>query len=311
MIIFGPVPSRRLGRSLGINNIPAKHCSYTCVYCQLGATASREGEPRAYYSPAWIRDKVAEKLRAAEAAGVAVDYLTFVPDGEPTLDRNLGEAIRLLRPLGRPVAVISNASQTWRPEVREALKEADWLSLKVDSVDEPLWRRINRPHPDLRLEAILDGVRTLAREFTGTLTTESMLVHGVNDQPETLASLAAFLGDVAPQIAYLAVPIRPTALPGIVAPDAEALTAAYHLFRERLPRVEYLTAEEGDAFAATGDVVEDLLSISAVHPMREDAVRAMLARGGREWRVVVELIAAGRLRETRYQGQRFYLRVFS
>ncbi len=124
-IVFGPVPSRRLGRSLGINNIPPKHCSYSCIYCQVGPTAVPEIVPRAFYSPEEIVRQVARRLETARAQGEAVDYLTFVPDGEPTLDAHLAVAIDALKPLGLPVAVISNASLIWRPEVREILTHAD------------------------------------------------------------------------------------------------------------------------------------------------------------------------------------------
>ena len=134
-IAFGPVPSRRLGRSLGINNIPPKSCSYSCLYCQVGTTHGKTVVPQAYYPPTAIRDAVESQLGKARAANEAVDYLTFVPDGEPGLDENLGESIELLRPLGIPIAVISNASLLWREEVRAATGKADWVSVKVDSVD--------------------------------------------------------------------------------------------------------------------------------------------------------------------------------
>ena len=107
-ITFGPVPSRRLGRSLGINNIPPKVCSYSCVYCQVGKTLQMETEPRDFYRPEEIQMEVTGRLDALYVKGETVDYLTIVPDGEPTLDRNLGKTIELLRPLGSKIAVISN-----------------------------------------------------------------------------------------------------------------------------------------------------------------------------------------------------------
>jgi len=157
MIAFGPVPSRRLGRSLGINNIPPKVCTYSCVYCQLGRTIKMQVERRAFYEPEDILRDVQDKVEKAREAGESVDYLTFVPDGEPTLDINLGREIELLRPLGIKIAVITNSSLIWREDVREALMKADWVSLKMDSVREEVWRRINRPHGSLQLTSILDG----------------------------------------------------------------------------------------------------------------------------------------------------------
>jgi wyosine [tRNA(Phe)-imidazoG37] synthetase (radical SAM superfamily) len=193
MITFGPVPSRRLGRSLGINNIPPKACSYSCVYCQVGPTRDPEITPRALYAPQEILRSVAERLEALAQRGERVDWLTFVPDGEPTLDANLGEAIDRLRAFGIPIAVISNASLAWRDDVRAALAKADWLSLKVDATDPAVWRQVNRPCPALSLDAILDGIARLASDYRGTLTTETMLVAGVNDTAESVGGVAEYL----------------------------------------------------------------------------------------------------------------------
>jgi wyosine [tRNA(Phe)-imidazoG37] synthetase (radical SAM superfamily) len=180
-LTFGPVPSRRLGRSLGINNIPPKVCSYSCVYCQLGPTRTTEIVPRVFYPPDHVVEEVSKYLTRLRADKVQVDYLTFVPDGEPLLDAHLGETIQCLRPPGIPIAVISNASLIWREDVRQTLAMADWVSLKVDAVDEMLWRRINRPNPSLDHRAILDGLLSFAGEYEGKLVTESMLLSDLND----------------------------------------------------------------------------------------------------------------------------------
>ncbi|MEJ2308097.1 MAG: radical SAM protein [Gammaproteobacteria bacterium] len=308
MISFGPIPSRRLGRSLGINNIPPKSCSYSCVYCQVGPTAQREIEPHAFYSPDSIYSDVAARLHAAERAGESVDYLTFVPDGEPTLDSNLGNAVSFLRPLGVKIAVISNASLLWREDVRERLSDVDWLSVKIDSVDETLWRRINRPHPDLRLPHILDGIREIAKSFRGELVTETMLVDGINDSEASVAAVGEFLEEIGPAASYLAVPIRPVAEPGNQPASEEAVNRACQILGKHVDRVETLIGYEGDAFATTGDVVEDLLSITAVHPMREEAVLKLLAKNGRGRETLERLVSEGRLAVTGYEGKRFYMR---
>ena len=214
MISFGPIPSRRLGRSLGINNIPPKSCSYSCVYCQVGPTPHREIEPRAFYGPDEIRADVERRLEDTAYAGEEVDYLTFVPDGEPTLDIHLGESVALLRPLGVKIAVITNASLLWREEVRQRLVDVDWLSVKIDTVDEALWRRTNRPHEALGLPRILDGILQMAQRFHGELTTETMLVEGLNDGEASIMGVGEFLEQLNPRKANLAVPIMPLAESG-------------------------------------------------------------------------------------------------
>jgi wyosine [tRNA(Phe)-imidazoG37] synthetase (radical SAM superfamily) len=310
MITFGPVPSRRLGHSLGINNIPPKACSYSCVYCQLGSTAQQQLEPRAFYPPEQIRDAVAARLAAARREGQSVDYLTFVPDGEPTLDLNLGKAIELLRPLGVRIAVISNASLVWRPEVRERLSAADWVSMKVDAVDDVQWRRINRPHPGLQLDRILHGIGRLARDYRGELVTETMLVKGLNDSEASVRGVAAYLAKLAPAVAYLAIPTRPPAESSVRPPEEPEFNRTFQIFSASIPRVECLIGYEGNAFASTGDGVADLLSITAVHPMREDGVNALLGQAGETWAIVEGLVNDGLLKETQYAGRRFYLRSF-
>ena len=308
MIAFGPVPSRRLGRSLGINNIPPKACSYSCVYCQVGPTAVTETVRRAFYPPQEILRSIEERLEALARRGEGVDWLTFVPDGEPTLDANLGETIDLLRPLGIPVAVITNSSLLWREDIRETLRKTDWLSVKVDATDPEVWRRINRPDPSLRLEAILDGISRLAGSYQGTLTSETMLVSGINDDLKSIDAVADYLATVGPSIAYLAVPTRPPAEPSVRPPDEATLARAYQSLSAKLLRVEYLIAYEGDTFGATGRVEDDILAVAAVHPLREEALRALLAKSGADWGTVERLLAAGALRLVEYQDHRFYHR---
>jgi wyosine [tRNA(Phe)-imidazoG37] synthetase (radical SAM superfamily) len=310
MIAFGPVPSRRLGRSLGINNIPPKICTYSCVYCQLGRTLKMEVERRAFYEPEEIVSEVADKVTRTREAGESIDYFTFVPDGEPTLDIHLGREIEGLKPLGLPIAVISSASLIWRQDVRQDLMGADWVSLKVDAVEEAVWRRINRPHGSLDLSSILAGVLAFAREYHGELVTETMLVDGVNDGERHLKALAGFLARMQPDRAYLSIPTRPPAEPWAQAPDEQTVNRAYHILGKEVEQVEYLIGYEGNAFSFTGNVEEDLLSITAVHPMREDAVSQFLARAGASWTVVRRLVAKDRLVEADYDGHRFYLRRF-
>jgi wyosine [tRNA(Phe)-imidazoG37] synthetase (radical SAM superfamily) len=310
MITFGPVPSRRLGRSLGIANVPPKTCSYSCIYCQVGPKPDKQMTPRPFYAPEEVAQAVEAHIRLVTAAGEMIDYLTFVPDGEPTLDVNLGRSIRLLRGLGIPVAVISNASLLWQEPVRESLQEADWVSLKVDSVHEPAWRRVNRPHPELRLETVLEGLSAFARMYRGTLTSETMLVEGVNDSDERVDEVARYIATLRPAASYLLVPIRPPAVESVRAPGEERLNRAFQVFSEAGLKTECLTGFEGDAFSSTGDARRDLLSITAVHPMREESVRELLGKTGSDWTVVQALLNDGSLRQCRYQDRTFYVRAY-
>ena len=307
-ITFGPVPSRRLGRSLGVNNIPPKNCSYSCVYCQVGRTMVKQITAQTFYRPEEIENDVTAKVKAALAAGEKIDYLTFVPDGEPTLDLHLGEAIDRLRPLGIKIAVITNASLIWREEVQRILNKADWVSLKIDSVDEATWKQINRPHESLQLPIILRGIESFAQQYQGKLATETMLVEGINDNHESVASVTEFLFQLKPHKAYLAIPTRPPAETNIRAPDEKVITRAYQLMKEKGIDVEYLIDYEGDAFALTGGAEQDLLAITAVHPMRDQAVQKLLSKAGEDWDLIQRLLAENKLKRVEYAGQYFYVR---
>jgi len=308
---FGPVPSRRLGKSLGINNIPAKACTYSCIYCQVGQTTQMQSDRRVFYQPEDIFHDVQSRLVQAKEASEPVDYLTFVPDGEPTLDVNLGKEIMLLKSLDVPVGVITNSSLLWRDDVRDELGKADWVSLKIDAVQEDIWRQINRPHKAISLPWILNGVVAFAKAFSGKLVTETMLIRGLNDNVDCMKAVASFLHALQPSQAYLSIPTRPPAQRQVQGPDEATLNQIYQLLADKVKQVEYLIGYEGDSFAFTGDIEKDILSITAVHPMREEAVRMILSQAGSPWAVVDRMLAQGNLAVTKYDGHIFYLRKFS
>ncbi len=308
MITFGPIPSRRLGFSLGINNIPVKHCSYACTYCQVGPTRPLEIKRQAFYPPATIVEAVAQKITETQRKGQRIDFLSFVPDGEPTLDSQLAEEIQALRQFGIPIAVICNATLINEPAVIDALCHADWVSLKVDSVVETTWRKINRPFGRLQLGEILQGIRSFRAVFPGKLVTETMLLKGINDDSRHVHAVVDYLAQVKPDTAYLSVPIRPPAESDITIPDADRLADAYRIFVDKLPTTEALFDLEEPAFVSTGNLREDILSITAVHPMREAPLRKMINAAGGSWQLVEALVTEGLLRELTYNGERFYRR---
>jgi len=273
----------------------------------LGSTTDIQIERRALYEPLELARCVRDKVRQVREKGELIDYLAFVPDGEPTLDINLGREIELVQALGIKIAVITNASLLWREDVRQDLQKADWVSLKVDAITPRICQRINRPHKYLKLETILTGMLAFAGSFKGELTTETMLIRDVNDDTREIIRIADFLAELKPVRAYLAVPTRPPAEPVSPASD-RSINAAYRTFGKRLKRVELLIGYEGNAFASTGNAADDLLSITAVHPMREEAVMELLNQLNAGWELVRELLKIGSLVELEYQGEKFYAR---
>lgn len=309
-IIFGPVPSRRLGRSLGINNIPPKICSYACVYCQLGNTIKMQIDRQEFFRSNDIVNAVREKIEKVLKQNDKIDYLAFVPDGEPTLDINLGKTIELLKPIGIPIAIITNASLINKKDVMNDLIKADWVSLKIDAVTENLWRKIDRPHGKLNLANILDGMMEFRNEFTGILATETMMIKRLNDNKKAIEEISQFLVNLKPNITYLSIPTRPPADKSIQPADIESINLAYQILSESINRIELLTGYEGNAFSFTGDVRNDILSITAVHPMRQDAIETFLKKANAKQDIIENMLQNNEIVQLKYNGEKYYLRNF-
>jgi len=311
MKIFGPVPSRRLGKSIGINNIPPKKCTYSCIYCQLGNASKMTAEREEFYLPEDLLTEVKEKIKNAVSNNEKIDYLTIVPDGEPTLDKNLGKLIDLLKPLNIKTAVITNSTLLDLPEVRNDLLKADWVSLKIDAVKEHTWRKINRPHKKIQLNSILEGIIKFAENFKGELTTETMLVKNISDDKDNIKDISEFIKIIHPAVSYLSIPTRPPAEKWAIPPEELKINQAYQIFTGNLPNVEYLIGYEGNKFAYTGNIEADILSITSVHPMREDAVIEYLKKADGEFSSIEKLVTEKRLIVSEYNHNRFYLRKLS
>ncbi len=305
-IAFGPIPSRRFGKSLGINNIPPHICSFCCVYCQVGRVTRMAIERENFYPPATIFSEVKAHLEAVRAKGEKVDFLSFVPDGEPTLDKNLGEAISLLKSLNIKIAVVTNATLLWDASVRQDIASADWVSIKVDAVLEEPWRKLNRPHGGLELKNILDGILKFGKEYSGRLTTETLLVDGINDKPESLRAVAEFLKRLKPETAYLALPTRPPAERKIQSAKKSAVESAVKIFQSNYLKVVFLFDENTEGFGHSGSLAEDILGITSVHPMAEEALRDFVKEAKANWSLVEDLISQKKLQADEFEGKKFY-----
>jgi len=246
-IVYGPVPSWRLGRSLGIDLLPpgAKTCCFDCIYCQLGRTKRPLTERDEFVS----MDALARELQ--QVKGVPADYVTFSGMGEPTLAANLGPAIELVKAvLGLPVAVLTNSSLMPRGDVREALACAGVVVAKLDAPDERLYRRINRPVLRCSLAEILDGIGLFRSEYSGKLALQMMFVEANGDVAGAMASSARRLS---PDEVQINTPLRPS--------------PASPLSRERL-------AEVKEAFADLPAVSVYEAVPPSVQPLsREETVR--------------------------------------
>ncbi|MGD9995222.1 MAG: radical SAM protein [Salinivirgaceae bacterium] len=310
MITFGPIPSRRLGKSLGINNIPShKKCTYSCIYCQVGLTKKFTASLTTFYNPEVIYDETQKHLEKLAPADYP-DYLTFVSNGEPTLDIQLGKTIDRLKEFNIPIAVITNASLLHLPEVRSNLCKAQWVSVKVDTSDEAIWKTINRPHPSLSFSQYKENLITFASEFKGTLVSETMLVQAVNDAEQSLEQTAQLIKTINPKTAFISIPIRPPAIKTVSIPDEETLNLAYQIYTETGLNTELILGFEGTNTGFTGNIYEDILNICTVHPIREETMQELLAKNNASFSVVNSLMHNHLIREVHYQEKRFYVRQF-
>lgn len=303
--VFGPVPSRRLGRSLGIDPIPLKTCNWNCVYCQLGRTSPLAKERRDYFPPEEI---VADVKAAIESHGPGqIDWLTFVGSGEPTLHASLGSMLRKLKTCTEiPIAVITNGSLLYLPEVRQELLPADAVMPTLDAGSERLYQRIDRPVPELTFDRLVEGLIEFRREFTGKLWVEVMLIKGLNESDADLQDLADIIRRVQPDDVHINTPVRPPTESSVKVPDDEVLARAQEILGD-VARVVSETDAQID-LSESDNLADAVLEIVKRHPMSEDGlVRAISSRSAHEVaEALTQLTSSGRARVTTRNGERFY-----
>jgi wyosine [tRNA(Phe)-imidazoG37] synthetase (radical SAM superfamily) len=228
--IFGPVPSRRLGRSLGVDLIPYKVCSYDCIYCQIGRT-SEKTLTRQEYLPA---DGVLDELRDAFSRGVNADYVTLSGSGEPTLNSAAGRVIREIKTItSTPVAVLTNGSTLWMPEVREDLAAADLVVPSLDAGDPGMFEQVNRPHVDVSFEVMFEGLREFCAGFSGRVWLEVFILGGMTSAKEEAARIARLTDDLKVERIQLNTVARPPAESYALAVPERDMTGLCSLFGPR------------------------------------------------------------------------------
>jgi len=205
--VYGPVPSRRLGLSLGLSIVPRKTCTIDCIYCQCGRTTCKTLERRSFFPVAEILAQVDEAVRSSRT-----DFITFSGEGEPTLNLDIGRLIRRLKAKHDiPVAVITNSTLLTDSRVRRDLYPADLVVPSLDAADRRSFARVNRCHRGLKVEAVIDGLRTFRRFYRGQMWLEIMLVRGINDSPEHLVRLRRAVAAIRPDRVHLNTVVRPPA----------------------------------------------------------------------------------------------------
>jgi len=286
--VFGPVPSRRLGRSLGVNVVPLKYCNFNCIYCQLGRTKYLVNDQSMFYEPEEIIREMEIAVKSRD-----YDYLTFIGDGEPTLYAGLGKLIRWAREnQGKPLAILTNGAKLADETVRNWLSELDVVKVSTDACNERVFRMVNRPHRSITFEGFINGLEKFREEFSGQIWSEVMLVHGVNDTEECAEKVGEVLSRYRPDRVYLMVPTRPPAEPWVKPPTSETLikfanTISKYINKDRIFIIDYI--ERGEFYIDKNDPLSSILNILKVQPMTIEQIMDIIKRNKLEPGIVDEL----------------------
>ena len=302
--VFGPVPSRRLGRSLGIDLIPFKTCAYDCVYCQLGRTTCRTAERREY-APV---DEVLRQLDEALASGPPPDVITLAGSGEPTLHSRLGEILAGIKTRSNlPLVVLTNGSLLHLPEVRDALQSADAVTPDLDAGSEDAWRTVCRPADGLDFPRVVEGLMNFAREYRGRLEVEVFLVDGLYDLEAEVDRIAKILSGL-PLVVRLNTATRPGAEPEARMVGLERLAGLAHRFIPPAGLIPELKLKSPDSGAGTTSAgAEEIVEMVSRHPatLSELSQALGIEPERAEW-LVGQLVVEGKIKPRFHQGQVFY-----
>jgi len=265
--IYGPVPSRRLGNSLGIDPIPSKTCNYQCIYCQLGRTTNFTNERKNFFPKNEI---IAEMKTAIKQNENNIDYITFVGSGEPTLYRDLEALILKVKEFSKkPVCVITNGALLYDLEVRNILMFADVVLPSLDAGDEKSFIKINRPHPSIKFDAMIQGFIDFRKNFKGKFWIEIMIMKGINDSKEELLKIKEKIDLIKPDRIDINVPIRPPVEEWVKIPDKNIISLLNEIFGEYY---DINFPEIGKFGFYSSDFEKEVLSIIERHPMRQEQI---------------------------------------
>ena len=303
--LFGPVPSRRLGQSLGIDPIPLKTCNWNCVYCQLGRTRPVTNERRTFFKKEVILGQVKEALESHKPGDI--DWITFVGSGETTLQKGLDEMINGIKEFTDiPVAVITNGSLLYRPEVRHELLVADAVLPSLDAGNPSLYRCINRPHPACTFERLVDGMVAFREEYQGHLWVEVMLLKDVNDDEVSLGEIAEYLEKINPEEIHVTQPTRPPAETWVKPPDEAGLERAHTIFGGVAKII--LPAKGSFDLSSDENLLESIVGIITRHPMKESELIDTLSKWSSDEvrETLNQLVESGRAQLVTRSSVRFW-----
>ena len=267
--VYGPVPSRRLGRSLGVDLVPFKICTYDCIYCQLGRTTGKT-VMRKEYVPV---EAVLAELERTLAGCDRPDYISLAGSGEPTLNARIGEVIHRIKAMTSiPVAVLTNGSLLWIREVREALMEADLVLPSLDAGNERLFRHVNRPHEEILFDVMVDGLRVFTKRFPGQVWLEVFLLPGVTGVPSEVRRIGELVKRIQPALVQLNTTRRPPAEIFATPLAEEQMKALKRFFPMDVQIIAGTSGEEPQLLESNRIEADDIMALLARRPCTCDDV---------------------------------------
>ena len=300
--IFGPVPSRRLGFSLGIDTIPFKTCSLDCIYCQLGRTTNKTVGRKEYIKA----EKILKELEKVLEKGKRIDYITFSGSGEPTLNSKIGEMIKRIKKLTSiPVAVLTNGTLLYLPQMQEELSQADIVIPSLDAVSQDIFKKVNRPHPSLNIDRIISGISSFSKEFKGKIWLEIMLVKGINDSLEEMRKTAKITEDINIEKIQLNTVVRPPAEEFAQALSLEELKRIKAILGEKCEIIAEFKREQQKAYKK--DVEDVILTMVKRRPVTVDDIANSLGVHQNEVIKYMEVLEReSKVKNKLYDGRRYY-----
>lgn len=258
--VFGPVPSRRFGRSLGIDLTPYKTCSFDCIFCQLGRTAVKTMERKEYVSYESVINELDQWIKSEEET----DYITLAGSGEPTLHSRLGEIIDFIHTsTSIPVALLTNGSLLSDSKVRAEAARADVVKVSLSAGDQTQFKYLNQPHTNLTIDGLVNGIKTFRSEFKGELWLEVFVAWGINSTPTDISRIAEWAKSFKPDRIQLNTAIRPPVKKFVRAVPREKLDA---LAKRFTPQAEVIAEFNSNATPSSQANEETILAILQRRP---------------------------------------------
>ncbi len=302
--IYGPVPSRRLGFSLGVDLVPYKTCPFDCIYCQLGKTTDKTIARREYFS----KEDILRGVRKALLSNKKIDYITFSGSGEPTLNSGIGWLARGIKKITQiPIAVLTNSSFLWDKSLREDLLPADLVVPSLDAATEEVFKAMNRPHSSLNIDKIVEGIKEFRKEFKNELWLEIMLVKGINDSKDEIEKFKELISETHPEKVHLNTVVRPPAEEFAHPLSVKELKEIRDFFGENCEVIARFDKSRLDKLSLSGDIECVIIELIKRRPVALSDIHSSLGIHRNELIKYLEILERDKkIKKVDYEGVTYY-----